>query len=734
MSSIVPILFGAALTVAFCWAAGRLLLTRLRIELCRVEQHLIAFVVGSAVVSLFVFCLCLAGGARRGVLQWTAAGFFALALWRERFHPRARPLPRLGAGWLIAFTVIVTPFFFNYFIHALAPEVSPDGAGYHLGNVNRILQARGFAWDHHNMYSYLSQGMEMLFLVAFAIGRHSASALVHLAFQTVLPLLLICFGLRTNHARAGIFAAVVVYASPVIGMDGSIAYNDVALATILLVIVYLLKVSDDNFDIKLLFVIGLLCGFAYAVKYTAGLAMVFAAGWAAWQSRYKGALAPAIAVAAGSAITAAPWILRNWIWLGNPAAPFLNRWFPNPYYHPGMEEIYREGLRHYEGISHLWQIPLNLTIHGGGNVGGLVGPVFLLAPLALLALRYPLGRRLLAAAAVFALPALLNVGSRFLIPALPFLAMALGMAIENSPGVLPVLAIFHAVLCLPAVLPLYCHPHAWRLSRQPPIEAALRRIPEKEYIHSHSGDVELAPLIEHVAPAGQKIFSFAGRPESYINREILVSYESTLANFANDVLLAPIDGFKPTVHQRWKWQPRPLTAIRIVQTATAPSFWTMSEVRVFRDANEMARDREWRLSSRPNGWEVQLAFDNNPVTRWSSWEASRPGQFVEIRFPHPETPDSVVVESAGEGHSRLRLEGQGSDGRWVELAPSPERVEVPPPRGMRLAATHELKARGIGFLLVQDSDFFYDDVAKYSPYWGVTRLGAAGGAHFYRID
>jgi hypothetical protein len=53
---------------------------------------------------------------------------------------------------------------------------------------------------------------------------------------------------------------------------------------------------------------------------------------------------------------------------------------------------------------------------------------------------------------------------------------------------------------------------------------------------------------------------------------------------------------------------------------------------------------------------------------------------------------------------------------------------------MRLAATREIKARGIGFLLLQDTDFFFEDVTKHPLYWGITRLGAAGGAHFYRID
>src|SRR5262249_2573977 len=154
-----------------------------------------------------------------------------------------------------------------------------------------------------------------------------------------------------------------------------------------------------------------------------------------------------------------------------------NRWFPNPYYHPGMEEIYLNGLRHYEGLEHWWQVPLELTLQGGSGVTGVLGPVFLLAPLALLALRYPLGRRMLLPAFVFAAPALLNVGTRFLIPSLPFLAIAMGIAFQNSWGVMPALAIFQGVLCWHTVVPLYTHKYAWRLSTGVPWKAALRLTP-----------------------------------------------------------------------------------------------------------------------------------------------------------------------------------------------------------------------------------------------------------------
>jgi hypothetical protein len=735
MSETWRILFGAAFTVLFCWAAGRVLLAWIYRGFSRVETNLLAIPCGAAAVSLFVFGLCAAGVARKGVILWVGLATIGLAVWRTWRTTYEHRLPSLPKLWLVLLIVVIAPFFFVYFLHGLAPEVSPDGVGYHLGNVRRIWLERGFVWDYHNMYCYLSQGFEMLFLVAFEFGRHSAAALVHVAFQLILPILLVTFGLRTGYPRAGCFAAVVAYTSPVVGLDGSIAYNDVGLATVLMSVLYLLHVLDEENNHKLLFLVGLLCGFSYGIKYTAlGITAVAVAyvGFVVYRRRGPWATSLAL-VLAGAAVTASPWVLRNWIWLGNPLAPFFNAWFPNPYYHPGMEQIYREGLAHYEGIPHLWQIPLELTVHGGGNVGGMLGPVFLLAPLALLALRYPLGRLLLFTALVLALPATQNTGSRFLIPALPFVAMAMGIAIGNSPGVAPALAIFHAVLCWPTVLPLYCHKYAWRLG-PPNLDASFRRIPEMEWVGRHALDVALAPQIHtHVRP-DRKIYSFAGRPEAYLDREILVSYESAEANLLNDILLAPLHGYKPTAHRRFEFPARAVEAVRVAQTAASPSFWSVAEVRVYAGGREVPRAPSWRLQAHPNGWEVQLAFDNSPVTRWSSWEPSRPGQSIEIRFGRAETIDAVVVESAAEGYSKLRLEGRGSDGRWVELAAQPQTVDVDPPRGMRLAATREVKARGVSHLLIQETDFFYQDALRHLRYWGLTEIGQANGTHFYRID
>jgi hypothetical protein len=158
-------------------------------------------------------------------------------------------------------------------------------------------------------------------------------------------------------------------------------------------------------------------------------------------------------------------------------------------------------------------------------VPGFLGPVFLLSPFALLALRYEHGRRALLAAVVLAIPVLLNPGPRFLISSLPFLAFAIGLAMQNSPGVLPALAAFHVFLGLPAVMPSYCANWAWRI-REAPIRVALGLRPEAPYLNQYLPDYWLKEALEKYVPKQERVFSLAGLPEAYIDRRIVVSYES----------------------------------------------------------------------------------------------------------------------------------------------------------------------------------------------------------------
>ena len=328
-----------------------------------------------------------------------------------------------------------------YLSNAMAPEASPDGAGYHLGLVARYLREHGFVRITDNLYAAMPAGVEMLFLFAFAFGRHSAAALVHFAFLVALVWQVFSYGRRSGFPVAGACAALLVFASPVVGIDGTSAYNDVAVAAIAFTLFYLLQIWDEDRTWRLAAAIGLVAGFAFAAKYTAWPAVVYAAGLRASQ-RPQGRISGGWMCRRWRL---RPWLLKNWIYFHNPVAPFFNRQFPNPFVMAGFEDTYRRLLAMYH-LKSRWQIPMEVTTYG--SLSGLLGPVFLLAPLGLIALRRREGRQLWLAALVFGANYFSNISARFLIPPLPFVALAMMLALSAVPQLAVAVAVLSAVALL----------------------------------------------------------------------------------------------------------------------------------------------------------------------------------------------------------------------------------------------------------------------------------------------
>ena len=64
-------------------------------------------------------------------------------------------------------------------------------------------------------------------------------------------------------------------------------------------------------------------------------------------------------------------------------------------------------------------------------------------------------------------------------------------------------------------------------------------------------------------------------------------------------------------------------------------------------------------------------------------------------------PPGVCLQST---RTPLRLDGLDASGAWRTLATSASTTEIAPVRFMPLAAIREMKARGVDFLLIRDSD------------------------------
>ena len=726
MRHLLSILFGAALTAAASWSMGRLLFTRLRIELCRLEYELLAGFAGAALLSLLIFFLCAARLAYIPVF-W-GIGLVALALnWKLATAPAAEAPPRLPPAQRWPFAVPVTLFTLLYLSHSLAPEHSPDGQAYHLGNVYRFFRQHGFERITTNMYASLSQGMEMLYLFAFSLGRHAAAATFHCCFLFALPLLMFAYGHRIGKPAMGACAGLFFFFSPLAAIDGVSAYNDIALAACGFSVFYLLEIWRDTRRPALIVPAALIAGFCFAIKYTgfaAGLYVLAVLAWEYLRDR-RSDTAKAFAIAAALILMmAAPWLIRDWLWLHNPVSPFYNRLFPNPYTHISFEDDYRRYFHTYD-LPSLKPLFWKVTVRG--QLGGQLGPVFLLTPLALLGLRSRYGRRILLAGLFFLLPYPGNLGARFLLPALPFAALGIALAFEFSSTLRTALVLLAALCACPPVIRRYSSPRdSWYIAGIP-WKAALGIIPQDEFLARNSDAWITARLLDQYVPDSERVWTTEAVAEAYSKTKVLTNYYSAEGERIQDILYSPAAGSAPTQDLRYTFPAREFTHLRLLQKAGGSGeMWSIAEVRFFNGSEEIAPEKSWRYAASSFPWDIGFAFDRNPATRWRSWDAARPGMSIDVNFARPVTIDRIeLLGPRNEPHSEIALDGV--DAKMQTL-------DVPEPPHLRRLATATVKAMGIDYLLTGAAGWLAQDIHSDPASWGLKKVASRGPYWLFEIQ
>ena len=444
LDDLLGVLAGGAFTVLTASLIGRTALARLRPlrgMMTEAEGWILSYAIGSALLSSAMFALCAAGWVTDASVVLLGAAATACWLRWGRWTWPPKQGRRRSPDWPLLLAVILPASIYGvlYIVHTLAPETRSDAMGYHLGLVQRYYRASGFVPLTTNVYAQISQGAEMLYLFAYAIGRESAAKIVHFSFLVATVGAILCFARRVRCDLAGVFAAVVYFTCPVVIPAATSAYNDCALAFSLWMVFYVLVLWWRDPRLEWLALMGLVIGYAFAIKYTGVVSVAGGVAAAAavllrerdWRPALK-----CLAVAGGAAAAVGvPWLVKSAVYTGNPLAPFFNDVFRNPYVSVEWESAYRFAMQSYQygpfdRMEQFLGAPFELVF--GERYAGSVGWMLLLLPAALLALRRPLGRALLGAAVVCALPWLLNAGARFLIPSVIFGAFALGLSLPVS--------------------------------------------------------------------------------------------------------------------------------------------------------------------------------------------------------------------------------------------------------------------------------------------------------------
>lgn len=674
----------------------------------------VRFGLGAAVVSqaMFVF---LATGTARPVLVWGVAVVWcavaAVGLRKGLGIVWERP------GWPCLVWVAVGAYTVLYLVHAAAPEIQADGYTYHLGLVKEWRERGGFG-PRVGFYEMLPQGMEALYLLASLLAP-GMGKVVHVAF--IAGGAMVVRNLCQRFELPDWPAVLLWVCAPVVGITGTAAYNDVALGFAVLCTFYLLVTGHPRLA-------AVMAGWCYALKLP-GLVFVAAVlGWLAVRRRWR-----ELAWATGLAcLMVGPWVARTWWMSGNPVAPLYNRIFPNPYFHINTEEVTVEYLRTYgvDWLHRWWEVTVK-----GQNTTGLIGPVFLLVPLTVLAVRRREGRWLWAAIAVALVPWVANAGTRFLIPGLGLFCVAMAMALPKRVAM--GLALVHAAISWPGLIPLYADTYAWQL-RGFPWRAALRVEAAENYLSRQLWEYRVARMVDRHVKAEEQVLDFLGLPDAYTHSRPMRTWLYAEADTALDAIKTAME-FDQTRFYRVvvDWAPVEVRGVRITNGVANEWPWGLQEVSLM-DGGEKVQPRlSWELWGQPNGWDANLAMDSNLTTRWQGWQERKPGMRWEVEFGRPLRVSGIRVMCYRADAERLTFAVQMPDGGW-RTVPGEPRIEIPVALSLRRQAMAHLRRAGFEWVLAQVEGSGLAPVGKalvwHKGDWGLEKVAQLDSAVLLRVQ
>ena len=198
-----------------------------------------------------------------------------------------------------------------------------------------------------------------------------------------------------------------------------------------------------------------------------------------------------------------------------------------------------------------WQIPLEVTVKGE-QLDGFLGPLFLLTPLALLALRFREGRQLLFAGALFCVNVFQQHRDSVFDSDGSLRFAGFGACDRESSLAGPAAFGGRRRRLLAGVYGMYCGA-AWRIE-DVPIEAALRIQSEEAYLRQDP-DYKMVSMINRAVPPGGKILAVGLGGASYLEGELMTGYRSAAGEIAEDILWTPVvPGFQPVRSMRVRFR------------------------------------------------------------------------------------------------------------------------------------------------------------------------------------
>ncbi len=313
---------------------------------CLTGREKVSFywMMGSLIYSLLWLGLGLSGhlnssiGWIVGVAGWLPFLSGLVSGFRSRLDALARRLRSLKAEEAGFLLTIGTLLFFLSSNAAFNP-IGADTLTSHAGLPNAYLQSGQVFVNPYHIYSYLSQKNEMLILWSLLLGSDFAAQLLVWGFLAAWLLLIWGFLERHAGSLAAMAAVALALSIPLFSRTADEFKNDASVGLFLFAhyvcLIEALREGPETKDAgrNWYLLSGIALGGAIGHKLVALPAAFFTLSFLAvdaWIKSRKNISSKPLLVPliAGMLMVAWPWLLRAYIYTGNPVYPVFKKWFP----------------------------------------------------------------------------------------------------------------------------------------------------------------------------------------------------------------------------------------------------------------------------------------------------------------------------------------------------------------------------------------------------------------------
>ncbi len=271
-----------------------------------------------------------------------------------------------------------------HFILSLGPPLARDVLTQHLALPKLYVQ-------HHRVFnlpfaeaSFNPMQVDMLYTLALLLKCEPGASLIHSLFSYLTAALIYSFLRSRASRRVALLGSLLYLSVPLVVNLSSKAYVDLALAFFAWASLYGLM-QEGKEEKRWLILSAIMAGFGAATKYNGFLVLFLLLPWVLRHSKegsFRG-IKRAGGYFALSLAVASPWLVRNFLFTGNPFFPFFSNWLGNM---PVVsQEIYgpltRRTLLYGEGLLDFLTIPIRIFFQGKDDIpryfDGELNPVFL---------------------------------------------------------------------------------------------------------------------------------------------------------------------------------------------------------------------------------------------------------------------------------------------------------------------------------------------------------------------